>query len=123
MLNYSIRADVRVFPAFFVQSERDLERKTLRATALHLRARHAKERSTLLRCEESQVNCPEHWLHLPPNHCKRRSPMENTATAPADRVLSYFDDDNTDPAIRALRTPHLRDVRKRQSWDSWTRGG
>ena len=40
--------------------------------------------------------------------------MENTATAPADRVLSYFDVDtygeNADPAMRALQTPRLRGV-------------
>ena len=41
--------------------------------------------------------------------------MENTATAPADRVLSYFDVDtygeNADPAMRALQTPRLREIR------------
>ena len=44
--------------------------------------------------------------------------MENTATAPADRVLSYFDVDtygeNADPAMRALQTPRLREIRKAQ---------
>ena len=45
--------------------------------------------------------------------------MENTATAPADRVLSFDDDansmgENADPAIRALRTPRLREIRKAQ---------
>jgi len=44
--------------------------------------------------------------------------MENTATAPADRVLSYFDVDtsgeNADPAMRALHDPRLREIRKAQ---------